>query len=469
MEQVEDLQTAAAYVATRDVPLDELTPYPGNAKRGDVEQIRKSLRRNGQYRSLVVREIHNGPLIVLAGNHTLQALQEEGRETARCEIVTCDDATARRINLADNRTAELGTYDSDALAELLSPIADDLEGTGFAEVDLLELLGSQSAVEEGREEDAEDEPAAALPAEPVTQPGDVWELGPHRIVCGDCRDFHTVERLLDGQPINVAFTSPPYASQRAYDETSGFEPISPDEYVEWFEDVQVNVRAHLADDGSWFINIKEHTEDGRRHLYVKDLAIAHVRQWAWGLVDELIWYHGGTPGKFVGRFKNGFEPIFHFAMAPTNTIKHRPEQVAYASDNAFGYEPGRRKTATGNFGFHGADVERAPGMALPSNVLEIRNGRHVGDNAGTIGHEAAFTVRLPEWFIKAYSDECDTVFDPFMGSGSTLLAADRNQRIAFGTEISPGYCDVICRRYQQQTGVLPILAATGEAHDFLRE
>lgn len=128
------------YTGTRDIPIDELTPFPGNAKRGDVDAIRASVRKNGQYRSLIVREIENGPLVVLAGNHTMQAIAAEGHETARCEIVTCDDATGRRINLADNRTAELGSWDNEALAELLSYVDGDLEGTGYNEADIEALL-----------------------------------------------------------------------------------------------------------------------------------------------------------------------------------------------------------------------------------------------------------------------------------------------------------------------------------------
>lgn len=130
----------AVYVETREVPLDELTHFEGNAKRGDVESIRASIRRNGQYRSLVVRRIDNGPLVVLAGNHTLRALGAEGYETARCEIVTCDDADARRINLADNKLAELGGYDNDALAELLSYMDGDYEGTGYTDDDVMALI-----------------------------------------------------------------------------------------------------------------------------------------------------------------------------------------------------------------------------------------------------------------------------------------------------------------------------------------
>ncbi|MCL8016856.1 ParB N-terminal domain-containing protein, partial [Streptomyces sp. AS02] len=162
--------TTATYVRTADIALDELTPFPGNAKRGNVDQIRASLRRNGQYRSLVVREIPNGPLIVLAGNHTLQALQAEGRETARCEVVLCDDDTARRINLADNRTAELGEYDNDALAELLSYLDGDYDGTGYTQDDVEHLLDYPEDPEALNDPDATPNP----PTEPRSKPRDIW-------------------------------------------------------------------------------------------------------------------------------------------------------------------------------------------------------------------------------------------------------------------------------------------------------
>ena len=103
--------------------------------------------------------------------------------------------------------------------------------------------------------------------------------GKHRLVCGDCRDSGTVVRLLDGAKVNVAITSPPYASQREYDQASGFTPIPPDEYVAWYRDVAAVIESVLSADGSYFLNIKEHSEEGERSLYVKDLVIAHRRQW----------------------------------------------------------------------------------------------------------------------------------------------------------------------------------------------
>ncbi|WBB94204.1 ParB N-terminal domain-containing protein [Verrucosispora sp. WMMC514] len=127
------------YVETRNVGLDELTPFPGNARRGDVTAIRESIRKTGQYRSIVVRDT-GGAFVVLAGNHTMQAVAAEGHDTIRCEIIRCDDTEARRINLADNRYNELGTTDRDALAELLSYLDDDYEGTGYTDTDVERLI-----------------------------------------------------------------------------------------------------------------------------------------------------------------------------------------------------------------------------------------------------------------------------------------------------------------------------------------
>jgi DNA modification methylase len=457
-------------------PIDTMVNDPQNANRGDVAAIRKSLSVFGQRKPVVVRrtgaDAAGRPTgIVIAGNHTLMAATELGWDHVAAVFIDDDETTAKAYALADNRTGELSSWDDEQLADTLRELdADDFDmsSLGWTDAQLAALL-SEGADDDADSEDADevDAPDTTPRPDPITQPGDIWQIGPHRIICGDCRDFATVERLLDSTRVNVAFTSPPYAAQRTYDESSGFRPIPPAEYVAWFRDVAANVRAVLADDGSWFVNIKEHTEDGQRSLYVKDLTLAHVREWGWSYVDELIWNHGGFPGAFKGRFKNGYEPVFHFAGVPGPGVKHRPTAVAVASENAFTYQGKLAPTSTGNVGFNGSDVERGEGLALPSNVL---NFRHSGQSASDIfKHEAAFPVKLPAWFIKAYSDPGDVIYDPFLGSGTTLVAAHQNERVGYGCEISPGYVDVTCRRLQKATGIRPVLASTGEAHDFLAE
>lgn len=166
-------QPTATYLRTDDVPVSKLKAFEGNAKRGDVDVILDSLRRNGQYRSLIVREVKRGQLVVLAGNHTADAFRAHGpgdcgqlvtagtetrpcgicgndpswKPVPRCEIVTCDDDTATRINLVDNRSAEVGSYDEKALAELLSGL-DDLDGTAYNDEDLDELLKASGSLGE---------------------------------------------------------------------------------------------------------------------------------------------------------------------------------------------------------------------------------------------------------------------------------------------------------------------------------
>ncbi|MFB8402180.1 hypothetical protein [Streptomyces sp. NPDC055912] len=179
--------TQATYVRTDTIPLAQLAPFPGNAKRGDVGAILTSLARNGQYRSVIVREIEPDRYVVLAGNHTVQAIAAHGpgdcgmtvkagdeerpcgvcgneawEPSARCEVVHCDDDTATRINLVDNRAADLGTYDEHALADLIGGL-DDLGGTGWSDEDLADLV---NAIEEAaaEEQPPEEQPTATAPA-----------------------------------------------------------------------------------------------------------------------------------------------------------------------------------------------------------------------------------------------------------------------------------------------------------------
>lgn len=120
------------YIETRMVPLAELEPFPGNARRGNRTKLLESLEANGQYRSLIVRDTGSG-LVVLAGNNTMDALEARGDEQARCEIVRCDDQTALRVNLVDNKANDEATYDDQARAALLELLDGELGGSGYEE------------------------------------------------------------------------------------------------------------------------------------------------------------------------------------------------------------------------------------------------------------------------------------------------------------------------------------------------
>ena len=450
-----------------------LIPYEKNAKIHSAEQIAKvaaSIAEFGFDQPVVV----DGQGVIIKGHARRQASLQLG--LARVPVVVRTDlspAETKAARIADNKIAE-SPWDGTLLREELQQLEDEdfaLELVGFSDEELRALLeDSAPAVAEDSAVTGEDEVPEA-PVEPVTRPGDIWRIGKHRLICGDCRDYGVVERLLDGARANVVITSPPYATQREYDPASGFTPIRPDEYVAWYRDVAANIAATLAPDGSYFLNIKEHAEGGQRSLYVKDLVIAHVRQWGWWFIDEFCWRKtdNGVPGGWGNRFKNAWEPVAHFS-APEARIKFRPQAVGHVSEDCFDYSPhnprstsgsgllgtGARGAAAGQPGTDDADG-RFTGIARPSNVIEVKSESSQG------GHSAPFPRGLVEFFVKAFSDPGDVVFDPFLGSGTTIAAAHVLGRNGCGIEISPAYCDVIVRRIADLAGVEPILAETGES------
>ena len=450
--------------------LDRLVPFARNARTHSDEQV-------AQIAASIAAFGFNNPVLVdtnagiIAGHGRFLAARKLGLDEIPVVVLDHLSETQKRAYiLADNRIGENAGWDEEVLAAELGDLqtADwRLELLGFSEEEVARLLAETEPVVEVPAEVEEEIPEA--PVEPVTRPGDVWLIGKHRLICGDCRDYGTVARLFDGVVANVAITSPPYATQREYDPESGFKPVPPEEYSEWFRDVAANIAAILAADGSYFLNIKEHAGDGERSLYVKDLVIAHRRQWGWRFVDEFCWRKtdNGVPGGWGNRFKNAWEPVFHFCRQPE--IKFRPKAVGHLSEDCFDYSPNNPKSTSGSgllgTGARGsaagqpeaADEDgRFTGIARPSNVIEVKA------ESGQGSHSAPFPRALVEFFVKAFSDPGDIVFDPFLGSGTTMAAAQVLDRTGYGMEISPAYCDVILRRMANLAGAEPVLAETGE-------
>ena len=434
----EATESAAEWVA-----LDALTPWEDNPRDNDaaVQDVADSIKRFG-FASPIIARREDGE--VIAGHTRLKAARRLGLDRVPVRFLDLDPTDARLLALADNKLGELADW-SDGLADVLRILEEDgadLDGLGFSDEEMAELLGPDPIEPDGTEDDVPE-----VQSEVHSQAGEVYELGPHRLICGDCRASTDVSTLLDGVIVNVAFTSPPYASQRKYDESSGFKPIKPDAYVEWFDAVQANVRQHLAEDGSWFVNIKEAADDGQKQTYVKRLTIKHVDEWGWKWIEEFCWPRPALPlnPNMSRRFKNGWESVYHFAAS--TAYKFKPDDVRHETDGAFIYADQKAAgkmvggTAQGVGGGIMSPVNAGAGLAFPSNVLSNMGGAKV------VGHSAAFPVGLPAFFVKAYSDEGDTIFDPFLGSGTTLIAAAQERRVAYGMEISPGYCDVIRRRW----------------------
>jgi DNA modification methylase len=464
-------------------PLERLVPYARNPRTHSEQQV-------AQIAASIMEFGFNNPILVdsqagvIAGHGRLLAARKLGMASVPVIVLDHLDENQRRAYLvADNRLSELAGWDPELLALELKELSEagfDATLAGFDDKEIDDFIASVERGSEVAETEQAEAPIPEVPEEAVTRPGDLWLIGPHRLICGDCRDAATVERLFEGRKANVVVTSPPYATQRQYDPSSGFEPVPPEKYSAWYRAVASAIESVLAPDGSYFLNIKAHAEDGERHTYVMDLVLAHKRQWGWRFVDEFCWRKtdDGVPGGWNNRFKNAWEPIFHFSRG--RTIKFNPRAVGHWSDDCFDYSAenpkstsgsgllgtGPRGAAAGKGKNHGAwqttrrnanDMEgRHGGVARPSNVIEAKTESSQGS------HSAPFPRAIPEFFIKAFSDPDDLVFDPFTGSGTSLVAAAQLDRVGHGVEISPAYCDVILRRLQEALNLTPVHAATGQ-------
>lgn len=428
----------------RRVPASELRPNPKNWRthpQAQADALRGVLAEVGIADAVLARELEDGSLMLIDGHLRTETMPTE---TIPVLVLDVNEAEADKILATLDPLAAMAEADAVKLDAILRDVDT---GSEALQKMLAEVAEEAGLYQDEAKEVVEDE-VPEPPSDPITKPGDLWTLGDHRLLCGDSTKAADVERLMAGERINVAFTSPPYASQREYDESSGFKPIHPDSFVDWWEPIQAAVKDRLDAEGSFFVNIKPACEGLERLLYVFDLVIAMKRKWGWLFAEEFCWERSGIPQQVVRRFKNQFEPVYQFVLADW---KFRPKEVRHASESvpqAMGKGAGDTNAARRQGKQSAVEPnEICAGLAYPGNRLPTFSSTHQA-----LGHSAAFPVGLPSFFIRAYSDPGDNVYEPFCGSGSTLIAAEQLGRKCYGMEISPAYCDVIVKRWETLTG-----------------
>jgi len=249
------------------------------------------------------------------------------------------------------------------------------------------------------------------------------------IVNGDCL------QMLAARPadsFDLIFTSPPYADRRA--KTYG--GIKPEKYVEWFLPRSEQFLRVLKPSGTFVLNIKEKVEKGERHTYVLELILA-LRKQGWLWTEEYIWHKRNChPGKWPNRFRDAWERCLQFNK--TKQFKMNQESVRVPMGDwagkrlaKLGKNDVKRFDSQVGSGF-GKRIENWVGreLAFPSNVL------HLATECGNKNHSAAFPKALPQWFIKLFTSEGDSVLDPFVGSGTTSVVARTLRRNSLGIDLS---------------------------------
>jgi len=256
-----------------------------------------------------------------------------------------------------------------------------------------------------------------------------------QVILGDCSKVLTE---LPANSVDLIFTSPPYANNRQ----STYGGIAPDQYVEWFLPISQELLRVLQPAGTFILNIKEKVVNGERHTYVMELILA-MRNQGWLWTEEFIWHKKNCyPGKWPNRFRDAWERLLQFNKTKRFQMYQKEVKVPMGTwaakrlKNLSQTDQVRDTSKVGSgFGKRVANwLERD--LVYPTNVL------HLATETSNRKHSAVFPEALPEWFIKLFTQEGDTVLDPFMGSGTTLRVAKRMRRNGLGIEILPEYVEL---------------------------
>jgi len=263
-------------------------------------------------------------------------------------------------------------------------------------------------------------------------------------------DSEELLKSIEDNSVDLIVTSPPYADQRK----ATYGGISHNKYVEWFLPISKELLRVLKPTGTFILNIKEKVVDGERSTYVMEL-ILEMRKQGWLWTEEFIWHKKNCyPGKWSNRFRDAWERLLQFNKSKKINMYQDAVKVPIGD-----WANGRlknlsetdkiRDNAKNGSGF-GKNISNWVGKdtVYPTNVV------HLSTECNNKNHSAAFPDTLPEWFIKLFTKENDTVLDPFMGSGTTNFVAQRMNRNSIGIEILPEYYNMVKMELDKQEKTL---------------
>jgi len=439
------MMDSCGIIKTEARKIGALIPFARNSRTHSDEQVAQiaaSIREFGWTNPILI----DGANGIIAGHGRLAAARKLGLDAVPVIVLDhLSDAQKRALVIADNKLALNAGWDFELLASEIEGLGEDgfdLSLLGFNEDELANLLAEKT---EGLV-DPDDIPEA--PANPVSVLGDVWLLGKHRIVCGDSTSIDAIDRLMNGERADLLFTSPPYAQQRDYGAAK--ENVS-----DWDALMQgVFSIAPVKDGAQLLVNLGLVHREGEWMPYW-DGWIAWMRDAGWRRFGWYVWDQGpGLPGDWNGRLAPSHEFIFHFNREVTKPNKTVPAKHAGATLGGGGLRSadGTVKRKTG----HGNAIQS---HKIPDSVFRVM--RHKGGLGKAGKHPAVFPVALVEEALDAYTKAGDIVFEPFCGSGTQVIAAEKLGRHCFGSELDPAYVDVAVKRWQDFTGLEAIHEKTG--------
>ncbi|MEO6351231.1 MAG: DNA modification methylase [Candidatus Limnocylindrales bacterium] len=440
------MPTASPSLAIEQVATDSLRPDPANPRRiseEELDALTRSIRVWGFVEPVVARR---EDALVVGGHQRLVAARRAGLSTVPVVWLDISAQQAHLLGLALNRIS--GSWDEQLLARLLADLKAapevDVSLSGFGEDEVKDLLRALAAAEKADRPDTFDLEAALeeAPATRRSAPGDLWQLGEHRVLCADATAPENVKHLLGRSHPRLLATDPPYGV--SYDATWRDGVLSPSVGLSSQSDLETETRASVRRRGR--------TEGHRNTSISGDTRV----DWsdAFALVPSLevgyVWHAGVHAAEVAnGLIRIGFEIVaqviwdkgqfamgrgwFHWAHEPCWVVRRKGTSVPFL---------GERDQAT---------VWRAP-----SPKMSTANGRET-----EFDHPTQKPALLFERPVANHLRRGEIVYDPFLGSGTTLIAAERLERRCYGFELDPRYCDLILARWEHFTGAQAIRIESG--------
>ncbi len=400
------------------IKIEEIKPYEKNAKKHPIKQIKQianSISSFGFNQRIVV-DLNN---VIIVGHGRYEASKHLGLKEIPCLILDLGEEEAKAYRLADNKSNE-SEWDMDLVIEELKELSErNLELTGF-DMDL---------VNEIKEDDFDGKAEHDKIDDPVSERGDIYELGNHRLMCGDSTSREDVGLLMDGKLGRMIFTDPPYNvnyrspggldySSTKYGGTGGkiFNDNKSDkECLEFYVDILHNLYHFTTDDVTiywWFANINNHI-----NRFAFEMA-------GWKMSQILVWVKNSMVFSMGQDYHRQYEPCM------------------------FGWK--KKKTHYKNKKIN--NLKDVQNLDFDDYQLMFDTWYEKRDVTQNYVHPTQKPVRLPERGLKKNSEQNDIVIDLFGGSGSTLIACEQMSRKCYTMELDPKYVDVIIKRYEQNTG-----------------
>lgn len=420
--------------------VEDLIPYARNSRTHSAEQVAKLAASIKEFGWTVPILVDGDGTIVAGHGRVLAARKLKIDVVPTIDIGHLSDAQRRAYVIADNRLALDAGWDDEMLRVELGDLTGagfDLALTGLSEDEISRLSSVVEVLDPVGDEDAipESQP------DPVSKPGDVWILGRHRVICGDATNPSDIEKVLSGTKADIVFTSPPYALGENI-KLSGNKSIR-------FNETNVSKNRKHA---STAYNSHEDSPD----------------EWM-----ELMsgWWSACLPFVEHGVFVN-VQLLANNKRILIKWIEDRSDRLCdiatwHKTASAPQIQAG---VMTSNaewiviFGKEGAS-RVVPCSSWQGTVCSVYEAPPQRGNDFAAIHAATFPVHLPEFVLGKLADKTGSVLDPFCGTGTTFIAAEKLGRTAYGVEIDPRYVDVIVKRWQDYTGKAAILESSGRTFD----